>query len=61
MIKERIKHPDKLGAAFAAAVTVETAPGKGWIARNGKESLFRTLHSIMPTVSSCKLKIGRKG
>ena len=55
MITERIDHPEKLGAAFAAAVTIETAPGQGWLARNGEDSVFRTLHRILPKVPTWKI------
>jgi hypothetical protein len=47
----RVENPRNLAAAFAMAVTAQTPVGRGWIARNGKESLFRTLQRIMPQVS----------
>jgi hypothetical protein len=46
----RVENPRNLAAAFAMAVTAQTPVGRGWIARNGKESLFRTLQRIMPQV-----------
>ena len=46
----RIENPRKLAAAFAVAVTAPTPVGRGWIARNGQESLFRTLQLVMPQV-----------
>lgn len=48
---QRVENPRKLAAAFALAVTSQTAVGQGWIARKGNESLFSTLRRIMPQVN----------
>jgi hypothetical protein len=43
-------HSRNMAAAFAMAVTVHTEPGCGWLARNGEESIFKTLYRIYPEV-----------
>ena len=43
--------PIRLAVAFAKTVTVETAVGRGWVARNGDSSLFEALQRILPQVS----------
>ncbi len=46
------ENPKQLALAFAAAVTVHSPSYRDWVARNGEESLFRTLHRILPEVKS---------
>ena len=46
----RIDDTRKFVSKFAAAVTAQTDVGKGCIARNGEQGLFRMLHKIMPQV-----------
>jgi hypothetical protein len=48
----RVQNPRELAASFALAVTEETIPGNGIIAKNGEESLFRTLQLLLPQVWS---------
>lgn len=43
-------HSRNMAAAFAIAVTVQTPPGCGWLARNGDESIFKILYRIYPEV-----------
>jgi hypothetical protein len=44
------ENPKQLALAFAVAVTVHSPSYRHWVARNGEESLFRTLHQILPEV-----------
>ncbi len=53
----RIENPRQLAASFALAVTAQTAVGRGWIARNGDESLFRALQRILPQVEELMIVI----
>jgi hypothetical protein len=46
----RIENPRKLAASFAMAVTIQTTIGRGCIARNGEDSLFRLLQRMLPQV-----------
>ena len=46
----RIENPRGLAAAFSIAVTVKDAASSSWVARNGEESIFRTLQRILPQV-----------
>ena len=48
----RIDDPKKLAADFACSVTVYSSNHMHWVARNGEESVFRTLQRILPEV--CK-------
>jgi hypothetical protein len=46
----RALNPKMLAAAFAMAVTVRCESPACWVARNGAESIFRTLERILPKV-----------
>ncbi len=46
----RIENPRQLSAAFAIAVTSKSDSPHCWVARNGEESIFRTLQRILPQV-----------
>jgi hypothetical protein len=43
-------NPKEFAAEFAHAVTVPSTNESDWVARNGNESLFRTLQHIIPEV-----------
>ncbi len=46
----RVENPKLLAAAFALAVTERCDSPDCWVARNGVESIFRTLERILPKV-----------
>jgi hypothetical protein len=45
-----VESPRELATEFAEAVTIFSPKPHAWVARNGKESLFRTLERIIPEV-----------
>jgi hypothetical protein len=45
-----IENPKDLAAEFACAVTVYSENQSDWVARNGNESIYRTLRRILPEV-----------
>ncbi len=47
-----IENPKDLAAQFACAVTIYSANQSDWVARNGNESIYRTLRRILPEVRS---------
>ncbi len=44
------ENPKEVAAEFACAITVPSSNQSDWVARNGNESLFRTLRRIIPEV-----------
>ena len=48
--KPDIENPKELAAEFACAVTEHSTNEADWVARNGDESLFRTLQRMLPEV-----------
>jgi hypothetical protein len=50
--KPIIENPKDLAAEFACAVTVYSANQSDWVARNGEESIYRTLRRVLPEVGN---------
>ena len=48
--RNRVDCPRTLAAAFAKAVTARCESPSCWVARNGAESIFRTLERVLPKV-----------
>ena len=46
------ENPKEVAAEFACAVTVPSSNQSDWVARNGNESLFRTLRRMIPEVGN---------
>ena len=54
--KEIIENPKEFAATFAHSVTAPSDNNVDWVARNGEESLFRTLQRVIPEVSYRSVK-----
>ncbi len=50
--RNRVDSPRTLAAAFAKAVTARCESRSCWVARNGVESIFRTLERVLPKVEN---------
>ena len=48
---KRAPNPKEVAVAFAIAVTAKNETPGNWVARNGEESIFKTLQRILPQVS----------
>ncbi len=47
---QRVENPRQLAAAFAISVTARDHAPTSWVARNGEQSIFRTLQRVLPQV-----------
>jgi hypothetical protein len=51
-----IENPRQLAAKFACSVTIESTSSTHWVAKNGENSLFKTLQRMIPEVSILEFK-----